>query len=177
MSDSSRPHGLEPTRLLRPWDFPGKSSGVGCHCLLQKTRLLTHKECWLSLTCQEACVCCTSSAHVISAFVLKTSLFSAIFCVWKFFSKPHSDCPDIFKLFHLFIERIYYRSHVSFQTSNCLKCQHKIQARGERTEVLGMTLSSAHISTDEKMAVKKNYFKTKHFCFVFVFLVSLSFFQ
>ena len=27
------------TRLLRPWDFPGKSTGVGCHCLLQ-THLL-----------------------------------------------------------------------------------------------------------------------------------------
>ena len=34
MSDSSRPHGLQPTRLLCPWDFPGKSTGVGCHCLL-----------------------------------------------------------------------------------------------------------------------------------------------
>ena len=33
VSDSSRPHGLQPTRLLRPWDFPGKSTGVGCHCL------------------------------------------------------------------------------------------------------------------------------------------------
>ena len=33
-SDSQRPHGLQPTRLLRPWDFPGKSTGVGCHCLL-----------------------------------------------------------------------------------------------------------------------------------------------
>ena len=28
------PHGLQPTRLLHPWDFPGKSTGVGCHCLL-----------------------------------------------------------------------------------------------------------------------------------------------
>ena len=34
LSDSSRPYGLQPTRLLRPWDFPGKSTGVGCHCLL-----------------------------------------------------------------------------------------------------------------------------------------------
>ena len=34
VSDSSRPHGLQPTRLLRPWDFPGKSTGVGCHRLL-----------------------------------------------------------------------------------------------------------------------------------------------
>ena len=31
VSDSSRPHGLQPTRLLHPWDFPGKSTGVGCH--------------------------------------------------------------------------------------------------------------------------------------------------
>ena len=30
-----RPHGLQPTRLLRPWDFPGKSTGVDCHCLLR----------------------------------------------------------------------------------------------------------------------------------------------
>ena len=34
VSDSSWPHGLLPTRFLRPWDFPGKRTGVGCHCLL-----------------------------------------------------------------------------------------------------------------------------------------------
>ena len=37
VSDSSKPHGLQPTRLLHPWDFPGKSTGVGCHCLLLKS--------------------------------------------------------------------------------------------------------------------------------------------
>ena len=37
VSNSSRPRGLQPTRLLCPWDFPGKSTGVGCHCLLQYT--------------------------------------------------------------------------------------------------------------------------------------------
>ena len=31
MSDSVA---LWPDRLLYPWDFPGKSTGVGCHCLL-----------------------------------------------------------------------------------------------------------------------------------------------
>ena len=36
MSDSSRPHGLQPSRLLCPWDFPGTSTGVGCHCLLRR---------------------------------------------------------------------------------------------------------------------------------------------
>ena len=35
VSDSQRPHGLQPTRLLRLWDSPGKSTEVGCHCLLR----------------------------------------------------------------------------------------------------------------------------------------------
>ena len=39
VSNSSWPHGLQPTRLLRPWDFPGKSTGVGCHCLLSQGSL------------------------------------------------------------------------------------------------------------------------------------------
>ena len=34
VSDPQQPHGLPPTRLLHPWDFPGRSTGVGCHCLL-----------------------------------------------------------------------------------------------------------------------------------------------
>ena len=35
VSDSLQPHGPEPARLLCPWDFPGKNTGVGCHSLLQ----------------------------------------------------------------------------------------------------------------------------------------------
>ena len=35
MSDSLRPHGLKPIRLLCPWDLPGKNTGVGYHSLLQ----------------------------------------------------------------------------------------------------------------------------------------------
>ena len=37
--NSLRPHGLQSTRFLCPWDFPGKDTwkgnGVGCHFLLQ----------------------------------------------------------------------------------------------------------------------------------------------
>ena len=32
-----------PARLLCPWDFPGKSTGVGCHCLLRFLLLGTAK--------------------------------------------------------------------------------------------------------------------------------------
>ena len=35
VSDPQRPHGLKPSSLLHPWDSPGKSTGVGCHCLLR----------------------------------------------------------------------------------------------------------------------------------------------
>ena len=34
VSDSFRPQGLQPARLLCPWDSPGKNTGVGCHFLL-----------------------------------------------------------------------------------------------------------------------------------------------
>ena len=34
MSDSVGPHRWQPTRLLHPWDSPGKNTGVGCHFLL-----------------------------------------------------------------------------------------------------------------------------------------------
>ena len=33
--DSVRPHRRQPTRLLCPWDSPGRNTGVGCHFLLQ----------------------------------------------------------------------------------------------------------------------------------------------
>ena len=35
MSSSLRAHGLKPTRLLCPWNFPGKNTGVASHSLLQ----------------------------------------------------------------------------------------------------------------------------------------------
>ena len=35
MSNYVRPHSQPPTRLLCPWDSPGKNTGVGCHFLLQ----------------------------------------------------------------------------------------------------------------------------------------------
>ena len=35
MSDSFQPYGLQPARLLCPWNSQGKNTGVGCHALLQ----------------------------------------------------------------------------------------------------------------------------------------------
>ena len=35
LSDSLLPYGLQSSRLLCPWDFPGQNTGAGCHFLLQ----------------------------------------------------------------------------------------------------------------------------------------------
>ena len=50
VSNSSRPPGLQPTRLLCPWESPGKNTGVGCHFLLQCMNVKSESEvaqsCW-----------------------------------------------------------------------------------------------------------------------------------
>ena len=44
VSNSVRPHRWQPTRLPRPWDSPGKNSGVGCHFLLQCMKVKSESE-------------------------------------------------------------------------------------------------------------------------------------
>ena len=39
-----RPHRWQPTRLPRPWDSPGKNTGVGCHFLLQCMKVKSESE-------------------------------------------------------------------------------------------------------------------------------------
>ena len=42
--DSVRPQRRQPTRLPRPWDSPGKNTGVGCHFLLQCMKVKSKSE-------------------------------------------------------------------------------------------------------------------------------------
>ena len=44
VSDSVRPYRRQPTRLHHPWDSPGKSTGVGCHFLLQCMKVKRESE-------------------------------------------------------------------------------------------------------------------------------------
>ena len=44
MSNSVRPHRQQPTSLPRPWDSPGKNTGVGCHFLLQCMKVKSESE-------------------------------------------------------------------------------------------------------------------------------------
>ena len=65
MSDCQRPLELQPIRLIRPQDFPGKSTGVGCHCLLcdkwHLGQFLTDRSVrnqWLGVVCFSQCGSC-----------------------------------------------------------------------------------------------------------------------
>ena len=44
VSNSVSPHRRQPTRLPRPWDSPGKNTGVGCHFLLQCMKMKSESE-------------------------------------------------------------------------------------------------------------------------------------
>ena len=68
MSDSVGPHGLQPTRLPRPWDSPGKNTAVGCHFLLQCMKVESESQVaqsCLTLSDPMDCSLPGSSAHGI----------------------------------------------------------------------------------------------------------------
>ena len=77
VSDSSRPPGLQPTRLLHPWDFPGKSTGVGCHCLLWSAEtiflILSLTKGW-SLIKQRSLIIFSSVSHILLLFGFRKPL-------------------------------------------------------------------------------------------------------
>ena len=71
MSNSLWPHRLQPTRLLCPWDFPGKSTGVGCHgltdmILLCDVDLMNQKQlCEIIYSKKRVCVLFTQSGPTL----------------------------------------------------------------------------------------------------------------
>ena len=50
VSDYLWPHGLQPARLLCPWSFPGKNTGVGCHFLFQGSSWSKDQAHWEALS-------------------------------------------------------------------------------------------------------------------------------
>ena len=53
MSNSVQPHRQKPTRFPRPWDSPGKNTGVGCHFLLQCMKVKSESE--VAQSCPTLC--------------------------------------------------------------------------------------------------------------------------
>ena len=69
MSNPVRPHRRPPTRLLCPWDSPGKNTGVGCHFLLQCMKVKSESEvAQLFLTLSDSMVCSLPGSSVHGIF-------------------------------------------------------------------------------------------------------------
>ena len=82
MSDSVRPHRWQPTRLPRPWDSPGKNTGVGPHFLLQCRKVKSESEVaqsCLTLSDPMDCSLPGSSIHQIFQATVLEWIFQARF--------------------------------------------------------------------------------------------------
>ena len=79
LSDSVRPHRWKSTRLPRPWDSPGKNTGVGCHFLLQCMKGKSESEVTQScLTLQDPMVCSLPGSSVHGIFQARVLEWGAI---------------------------------------------------------------------------------------------------
>ena len=79
VSHSVRPHRRQPTRLLCPWDFPGKNTGVGCHFLLQCMKVKSESEVAQScLTLHDPMHCSPPGSSVHGIFQARVLEWGAI---------------------------------------------------------------------------------------------------
>ena len=88
-----RPHGLQPTRLLHPWDFPGRSAGVGCHRLLRNApELMINRRSGLgvALTGCTSCRWTPVAANHRPSFVQSQSSLTASSPIWHL----HLSSPE-----------------------------------------------------------------------------------
>jgi len=96
VSDSVRPYRRQPTRLLRLWDFPGKSTGVGspsyCHLLLRLLQFFKLRFCpSQSMFHREIRGLALKFKwyHILDQNALMASVVVYKHCLPKFFQSPH----------------------------------------------------------------------------------------
>src|SRR5574337_760472 len=89
VSDSVQPQRRQPTRLLRPWDSPGKNTGVGCHFLLQCMKVESESEVTQScLTVSDPMDCSLPGSSIHGIFQATVLEWGAIYplnevpCCW-----------------------------------------------------------------------------------------------
>ena len=79
MSNSVRPHRRQPTGLPRPWDSPGKNTGVGCHFLLQCMKVKSESEvAQLYLTLSDPMDCSLPGSSIHGIFQARVLEWGAI---------------------------------------------------------------------------------------------------
>ena len=112
MSDSGRPHRRQPTWLPRPWDSPGKNTGVGCHYLLQWMKVKSESEVTQSCpTIRDPMDCSLpgSSVHGISQARILVIIHSILKSRDYFANKGPSNHSYVFSSSHVWMWKLDYR--------------------------------------------------------------------
>ena len=125
VSDSQRPRGLQPTRLLCPWNFPGQNTRVGCHSLLQGIfptqgsnlgllhcrQILYHLKHWVSLVFVKG----ASEISVRLSLVLILCFYYILHILWCLkgaFMLSHSSRISHITVFHVTQQNVVVKSRV-----------------------------------------------------------------
>ena len=91
VSDSVQPHRWQPTRLPCPWDSPGKSTGVGCHCFLQCMKVKSESEVAQScLTLSDSMDCSLPGSSVHGIFQARLLEWGAIAFSYSYIQREGS---------------------------------------------------------------------------------------
>ena len=92
MSDSVQPHRRQPTRLPRPWNFPDKNTGVGCHFLFQYMKVKSESEVAQScLTLRDPMNCSLPGSSIHGIFQARVLEWGAIAFSNQFPSRKEMD--------------------------------------------------------------------------------------
>ena len=87
-----RPQRRQPTRLPRPWDSPGKNTGVGCHFLLQCMKVKSESEVPQSFpTLSDPMDCSLTGSSVHGIFQARVLKWGAIAFSTDSYKTPHSS--------------------------------------------------------------------------------------
>ena len=96
MPDSVRPHRRQPTRPRRPWESPGKNTGVGCHLLLQRMKVKSENEVAQScLTLGDAMDCSLPGSSIHGIFLAFSEVYSSFIQITKDCNQPKCFQLDI----------------------------------------------------------------------------------
>ena len=162
VSDSLWPHRLQPARLLCPWNFPGKNTGVGCHFLLQGIFLTQ------GLNLHLLCLLQADSLTLVNTRLLWIMLLDAV-CIFLYCRKRWSVSWITGAKRNTMMQ---YRWKMRRKKRRCVNAQNKIIGNKRKEEpkmhtqsqpwkqcILswGCTLISNHCQSLSNDYVKKNH--------------------
>ena len=120
MSSSVQSHRQPPTRLHRPWDSPGKNTGVGCHFLLQCMKVKSESEVTqLSPTLRNPMDCSPPGSSIHGIFQARVLEWGAIAFSNDPFCSVFKTACFLCILCHI-IASILKQRYLSFSTAVCL---------------------------------------------------------